>query len=262
MAKITSNEILREQSLEKLTEVYYAQYKHDNRLPELFELIEPEKLYEWLVEQFDNDFSYKEIKELFDYQPDYLQIGEVEYINGVPHFLFDQSSEGLIFKDEEAYQENWDAPCYVPEYAAEDAAVTVNDIEYECAGDKEHCDWFSHNDLLDICHGNKALCDEMFQELNWTYPSTWLEDRDTHDSIDLEHFWSYVEVGNKVWWNDPEQKTCGWCTVVEIKDPKGEWGIDTVVLILPEGYSVGSEAEVPLCELTDYPYLNNIEDNE
>ncbi len=149
-----------------------------------------------------------------------------------------------------------------PEYAAEDAAVTVNDIEYECAGDKEHCDWFSHNDLLDICHGNKALCDEMFQELNWTYPSTWLEDRDTHDSIDWEHFWSYVEVGNKVWWNDPEQKTCGWCTVVEIKDPKGEWGIDTVVLILPEGYSVGSEAEVPLCELTDYPYLNNIEDNE
>ncbi len=124
MAKITSNEILREQSLEKLTEVYYAQYKHDNRLPELFELIEPEKLYEWLVEQFDNDFSYKEIKELFDYQPDYLQIGEVEYINGIPHFLFDQSSEGLIFKDEEAYQENWDAPCYVPEYAAEDAAVT------------------------------------------------------------------------------------------------------------------------------------------
>lgn len=121
MAKITSNEILREQSLEKLTEAYYEQYKYDNRLPDLFELIEPEKLYEWLVEQFDNDFSYKEIKELFDYQPDYLQIGEVEYINGIPHFLFDQSSEGLIFKDEEAYQENWDAPCYVPEYAAEDA---------------------------------------------------------------------------------------------------------------------------------------------
>ena len=102
MAKITSNEILREQSLEKLTEAYYEQYKHDNRLPELFELIEPEKLYEWLVKQFEDDFSYKEIKELFDYQPDYLQIGEVEYINGIPHFLFDQSSEGLIFKDEEA----------------------------------------------------------------------------------------------------------------------------------------------------------------
>lgn len=198
MAKITSNEILREQSLEKLTEAYYEQYKYDNRLPDLFELIEPEKLYEWLVEQFDNDFSYKEIKELFDYQPDYLQIGEVEYINGIPHFLFDQSSEGLIFKDEEAYQENWDAPCYVPEYAAEDAAITVNDIEYECAGDKEHCDWFSHNDLLEICHGNKVLCDEVFRELDWTYPSTWLEDRDMHDSIDWEYFWNYVEVGNKV----------------------------------------------------------------
>lgn len=105
MAKITSNEILREQSLEKLTEAYYEQYKYDNRLPDLFELIEPEKLYEWLVEQFDNDFSYKEIKELFDYQPDYLQIGEVEYINGIPHFLFDQSSEGLIFKDEEAHRD-------------------------------------------------------------------------------------------------------------------------------------------------------------
>ncbi len=172
MEKITSNQILRGQSLERLTEAYYELFRHDNRLPELFELIAANKLKKWLIQQFEKDFSLTEIKNEFDYDMNYIKIGEVVYINGVPHFLFDQSSEGLIFKDEEAYYEDWDAPCYVPEDAGEDSAVVVDGIEYECAGDKEHCDWFSHNDLLAICHGNKALCDEMFQKLNGTYPST------------------------------------------------------------------------------------------
>jgi len=256
---ITKNDILREQSLEKLTEAYYEEYRHDNRLPELFELIEPKKLYEWLISQFEDDFSYKEIKELFDYQPDYLQIGEVEYINGIPHFLFNNSSEGFIFKDEEAYYEDWDAPCYVPEYAGEDASVTIDDIEYECAGAKEHCDWFSHNDLLAICYGNKALCDFMFQELNWTYPQTWLDDHFNHN-FDWGYWWSYVQEGARLWWNDPAKKTCGWCTVVTVPQdlPKEEWEDETIIHILPDGYSVGAEAEVCLCELTDYPYLQNI----
>lgn len=68
MAQVTKNDILREQSLEKLIETYYEEYRYDNRLPELFELIEPEKLYEYLIERFEQDFKLHELKEKFNYE--------------------------------------------------------------------------------------------------------------------------------------------------------------------------------------------------
>ena len=47
-------------------------------------------------------------------------IGEVHWHDNQPYFLFGNSENGFIFKDYEAYENDWDAPCYVPEYAAED----------------------------------------------------------------------------------------------------------------------------------------------
>lgn len=67
MAQVTANDILRSQQLETLKEKYYEEYRYDSRLPELFELIEPEKLYEWLIEQFEEDFKVNELKRIFDY---------------------------------------------------------------------------------------------------------------------------------------------------------------------------------------------------
>lgn len=187
---------------------------------------------------------------------EYDKIGEVKYINGQPHFLFDQSEEGFIFKDGEAYEKDWDAPCYVPEYAAEDAAVTIDGVEYECGGSKLKCDWYSHNDLLKMCYGNRELCDFMFQELNWTYPETWLDDRDNHGCL-WGSWWSFVKPGAKVWWNDPEQEMCRWYEVVtDLSEiPEDEWSDDMVVLV----HCKHCETEVPLCELSTHPFLNNID---
>ena len=67
MAQVTANDILRFQQLETLTRKYYEEYRYDSRLPELFELIEPEKLYEWLIEKFEEDFKVNELKRIFDY---------------------------------------------------------------------------------------------------------------------------------------------------------------------------------------------------
>ncbi len=103
-------------------------------------------------------------------------IGEIHWHNDLPYFLFGYSDNGFIFKDEEAYKNDWDAPCYVPEYAAEDATVTINGVKYECGGSKDKCDWYSHNDLLELCQNNCELCDSLFASIDWCYPETWLNE--------------------------------------------------------------------------------------
>jgi len=105
-------------------------------------------------------------------------IGEVHWHEDLPYFLFGQSDNGFIFKDEEAYKNDWDAPCYVPEYAAEDNAIVIDGIEYECGGSKDKCDWYSHNDLLRLCEYNHKICDDLFNELDWCYPETCLNEMD------------------------------------------------------------------------------------
>ncbi|MCM1142622.1 MAG: hypothetical protein NC453_28965 [Muribaculum sp.] len=68
MEKVTANEILREQSLERLIEAYYEEFRYDSRLPELFEMIEPEKLREWLIVRFLCESSRKEIIKIFGWE--------------------------------------------------------------------------------------------------------------------------------------------------------------------------------------------------
>lgn len=71
MKKATAKEILRERSLDRLIEAYYEEYVNDNRLPELFEMIEPDTLCEWLMNNFLNDFSRSEIARIFEWEDDY-----------------------------------------------------------------------------------------------------------------------------------------------------------------------------------------------
>lgn len=68
MAKITSIDILNEQSLETLKEKFFNQFKSVKYVFDLFELIEASALFRWLVEQFNTEFSLNEIKEIFDYE--------------------------------------------------------------------------------------------------------------------------------------------------------------------------------------------------
>lgn len=188
---------------------------------------------------------------------EYTKIGSVTWIDSQPYFLFGLSEQGFIFQDEEAYEKDWDAPCYVPEYAAEDAAVTVNGVEYELGG--EDATWYSHNDLLDLCYGNREWCDALFSVLDWCYPETKIEEEDDEDTA---YYYRFAINGAKVWWNDPAKETSG---VYEIYDSPLQFDnhgeltvelednlLDTIIKI-----SNGvSEAEVPLCELTPvYPDL-------
>lgn len=38
----------------ELVQRYYAEFKNDTRLPELFELIEEDKLRKWIIDQFES----------------------------------------------------------------------------------------------------------------------------------------------------------------------------------------------------------------
>lgn len=131
-------------------------------------------------------------------------IGEVHWHDKQPYFIFGHSDNGFIFKDNEAYEKNWNAPCYVPEYAGEDAAVIVDGIEYECGG--EDCDYYTHNDLLKLCCGNREWCDALFCSLDWCYPETKIEEEDDEDT---SYYYRFIKPGAKVWWNDPARETSG-----------------------------------------------------
>ena len=51
--------------LKVLEEAYYENYNNDTRLPELFGLIDADKLSEWFCDQFERDFTYGELVEMF-----------------------------------------------------------------------------------------------------------------------------------------------------------------------------------------------------
>lgn len=173
-------------------------------------------------------------------------IGEVHWYDNQPYFLFGNSANGLIFKDYEAYKNDWDAPCYVPEYAGEGAAITINGVEYECGGSKDKCDWYSHNDLLKICRSNYKICDTLFENVDWCYPETWMDDCDNHNAIDYNYAYDFVKVGNQVYWEPQDDSfSYGYYKVVFIYDDHKAWDSETIVLIANKY----SEAEVPLREL-------------
>ncbi len=180
------------------------------------------------------------------------EIGEVHWHDNQPYFLFGNTDNGFIFKDYEAYKNDWNAPCYVPEFAAEDHAVTIDGIEYECGGHKDVCDWFSHNDLLRICDYNHKICDCMFDTIDWCYPETWAEDYINHGTIDFNDAYDLVKLGAKVYWKDPDNDiSSGYYEVVSIKDGNHRWFADTIVVIS----NGSSEAEVYLNELiSERPY--------
>lgn len=168
---------------------------------------------------------------------EYGKIGSVTYIDGKPYFKFDYTDNGFVFKDEEAYEKDWNAPCYVPEFAKGD----FYDEVYDCYGDHDECDWYSHNDLLELCHYNHKICDDMFSCLDWSYPETWLND----DIIDYNDAYDFVKQGAEVFWNDPDHDFASGFQTVDLLPEDEEWGADSVV-------TLASGTEVPLHELTQF----------
>lgn len=180
---------------------------------------------------------------------EYLKVGESKVVAGQVLFKPDQYDDGLdfgnIFKDEEAYENNWDATCYVPEHAFYDIEPDDEDF-YEVTG-------YSHNDLLALCNGNREMCDWLFHDkLIWAYPETYMNELDDED---LAYFYRFITPGAQVWWNDPAKETSGKYTVYGVPFEFDEYGepvdpesfaLDAVIIIGHEN----SEAEVTPIELT------------
>lgn len=170
---------------------------------------------------------------------DYCKIGESKLVNGKWWFKPDYSDNGLIFKDEYAYENDWCSPCYVSELAFEDCKRD-NEGWYQCD------EWDNHWMILEYANHNTLWADYAFNLNDWMYMSTWLEGW-IHYDIDHEYFYSFVKNGAKVWWEDPEHETSG---VYEVLDapPVEEFDHDTIILL---GDDV-SEVEALLREIGDY----------
>ena len=166
----------------------------------------------------------------------FIKIGNVIKNGGEYSFESGSSENGFCFKDEEAYLNSWDEPCYVPEYG-------LPNID-----NNNTTDYYTHNSLLELCSNNKKLCDAVFYSVDWQYPETYLEE--LSNSCDFKEFWNFIQPGTKVYWNDPAKETSGEYTVVELKNFSFEddnWELDNIVLI-----SNGTtEAEVCLSELQE-----------
>lgn len=62
----TSREILEKQSLDDLAETFYNKFITTKYVPELFEMIPQDRLRNWITEQFEKEFSFRELKEMFE----------------------------------------------------------------------------------------------------------------------------------------------------------------------------------------------------
>ena len=187
-------------------------------------------------------------------------VGEVHWHNDLPYFLLGYDDNGYYFKDYQAYQDDWDAPCYVPEMEGKYNNITINGVRYDCGGRKDYmmgdifyngfglednCDWYSHNDLLMMCGFNRKICDLLFSSLNWCYPETVIADIYDPEILDYHEVFDFVEVGKQVYWLDPNHHSSDFYEVIQIKDDGGSWSGDTIVLIANDY----SESEVFLREL-------------
>lgn len=186
---------------------------------------------------------------------EYLKVGELKIVDDEVFVKRDYHTDGLayghIFKDEEAYEKDWDAICYVPEHGF-DGLTPDNEGFYS------GIDGYSHNDLLLMCNGNREWCDAFFQDLIWAYPDTYEQEQSDQD---VAYYYRFIKPGAKVWWHDPAGETSGEYTVFGVPfefDERGElidpdnFALDTIVMIGNDF----SEAEVTPNELTPvYPDL-------
>ncbi len=109
-----------------------------------------------------------------------IEIGKrIETSEGVAYEL-EYGGEGNIYKNEDAFLNRPDEVCYVPEYAAEG-----------CEGWRvpQNEDCFTHNTLLALCKGNEEVCWDLFYSLEWTFPTTLLEEWETNGCLDDIESW-------------------------------------------------------------------------
>ncbi len=83
--------------------------------------------------------------------------------------------QGKIFKDEDAYHNHKDKPCYIPELS-----IHV----------------YTGNDFLELCKGQQEFADELFEGVDWQHPESLMEDWMRSNE------WVLCECGNIVNYGD------------------------------------------------------------
>lgn len=190
---------------------------------------------------------------------EYLKIGERKYANENERLLkrgyYDNGLDyGYIFKDEEAYEKDWDEVCYVPEAEWDYSKPDEEGFYPEITGD-------THNTLLALCFGNREWCDSLFDRCRWACAETYIQEESDNDTA---YFYRFIKPGTKVWWNDPAGETSGVYEVFGVPfefDDHGEliepdsFSLDESIILIGTEYS---EVEVTPNELTPvYPDLIN-----
>lgn len=108
---------------------------------------------------------------------DMITIGQrIETSDGIFYEL-ESNGEGNIYKNEDAFLKRPDEVCYIPEHAAED---------HEGWQIPENEDCFTHNSLLRLCKESEEICCNLFYSLEWTFPSTLLDEWDMCGYFDEE----------------------------------------------------------------------------
>lgn len=124
-------------------------------------------------------------------EKEYFKIGKKKVINGVtyicPDYFSDGMSEGCFYKDEEAFENNPNEVCYVPEAAFDfffEDSVQIDGEDYYKVDDNM---LYTRKDFekligdyielgeLDVDEDNYPTVEGCFQECLWLCPETWLE---------------------------------------------------------------------------------------
>ena len=161
-----------------------------------------------------------------------IKIGSARKVNGqyiiTPEYADTNDTYGTFFKDSEAYENDWDAPCYAEEACFDDSPTTDR--------------YWTHASLLLECGYNEKLCDVMFAELAWQCPDTWLNELDEYDYAD---FWSWLKVGCKAFWWTDEWWNADFYEVIRIEDSQENYNPDTIVwLRRPDADNSGELEEI------------------
>lgn len=112
---------------------------------------------------------------------DYVIIGKKISVNGIDYYQPNYSGEGDVYKNEQAFEENPDEVCYIPEHAFDELEPVVIDGEeyYEIT----EGDAYTRNNLQELI-GDGDFGDEdkwnvedfFYVKCQWAYPETYIEE--------------------------------------------------------------------------------------
>lgn len=110
-------------------------------------------------------------------------------VNGKKYYAPNETINGYVYKDYEAFEGRTSDVAYIPEYAFDEleVAFSVNGIDfYDVEGT------YTYNDLYELCQDSfddfqdeeygmsfdtvESMLYFLFEELDWAYPSTVIDD--------------------------------------------------------------------------------------